>query len=83
MAVLQPVNQTYTNNSGVAVDRTLAAYTADDESAAYTGAADGEAKLADLNALRVAYENLRTSYADLVALVGALVADGKTSRLIL
>lgn len=39
--------------------RTLAAYTADSESVAYTGAADGEATLADLNALRVAYENLR------------------------
>jgi hypothetical protein len=38
---------------------TFPAYTPDDESVAYTGAADGEAKLTDLNALRVAYENLR------------------------
>jgi hypothetical protein len=43
----------------------LTAYTTDTESSAYTGAADGEAKLADLNALRVAYENLRTAYDDL------------------
>ena len=46
--------QTYSTAS-----RTMAAYTADAESVAYTGAADGEAKLADLNALRVAYENVR------------------------
>lgn len=42
----------------------LAAYTADDESAAYTGIATGVggtpyAAVTDLNALRVAYENLR------------------------
>lgn len=39
---------------------TKISYNSDSESAAYTGAADSEAKLADLNALRAAYENLRT-----------------------
>ena len=43
----------------------LNAYTTDAESSAYTGATDGEAKLADLNALRVAYENLRASHDDI------------------
>lgn len=48
-----------------AIRQVLNAYTTDTESGAYTGAADGEAKLTDLNALRVAYENLRASYDDL------------------
>ena len=47
------------------VKQSFIAYTANNQSAAYTGAADGEAKLADLNALRVAYENLRLAYEDL------------------
>ena len=46
------------------------AYTADDESAEYTAAADGEAKLSDLNALREAYENLRAMCESLLALTG-------------
>jgi hypothetical protein len=48
-----------------AIQQVLAAYTSDGEGSAYTGAADGEAKLADLNQLRVAYETLRASYDDL------------------
>jgi hypothetical protein len=56
-------------------DRTFSAYTSDPENAAYTGAADGEAKLADLNSLRVAYENLRVFTEDLAALVNAMVDD--------
>jgi hypothetical protein len=47
--------QTYSTTT-----RTFPAYTADDQSGAYTGAVgDGEAKLTDLNLLRAAYETLR------------------------
>lgn len=60
--------QTYTT-----ADATLSAYTSDPESVAYTGAADTEAKLADLNALRVAVENLRGLTEDLAAFVNSLV----------
>lgn len=56
-------------------DRTLGAYTPDSESVAYTGAADGEAKLVDLNALRVAYENLRAFTEDLAQHHNALLDD--------
>lgn len=54
-------------------DPTLSAYTPDSEAIAYTGAADGEAKLADLNALRVAYENLRAFTEDAVAMLNSVV----------
>lgn len=56
-------------------DKTLAAYTPDDESVAYTGATDGEAKLADLNALRTAVENLRAFTEDTAAMLNAVVDD--------
>lgn len=56
-------------------DRTLGAYTPDAENVAYTGATDGEAKLADLNALRVAVENLRAFAEDLAQHHNALVDD--------
>ena len=56
-------------------DKTLSAYTADVESGAYTGATDGEAKLVDLNALRVAYENLRAFVEDLAGVVNAHTDD--------
>lgn len=56
-------------------DRTLGAYTPDAENTAYTGATDGEAKLADLNALRIAYENLRAFAEDLAQHHNALVDD--------
>lgn len=63
-----------------AADRTLGAYTADAESTAYTGQDNAQtgtvyAKLDDLNALRVAYENLRASHEDLMQFVNALVDD--------
>lgn len=64
------LTQTYST-----ADRTLSAYTSNPESSAYTGAADGEAKLADLNSLRVAYENLRVFTEDLAQFVNALVDD--------
>jgi len=64
------LTQTYST-----ADRTLSAYTPDPESSAYTGAADSEAKLADLNSLRVAYENLRAFTEDLAQLVNALIDD--------
>jgi len=44
-------------------------YTSDPQSSAYTGAADGEAKLADLNALRAGYEEVRTAVEDLRSLL--------------
>ena len=53
--------------------QTTLAYVSDPEAVPYVGAADGEAKLTDLNALRVAYENLRVSYDDLLA---KLIASG-------
>lgn len=56
-------------------DRTLSAYTPSAQGSAYTGAADGEAKLADLNALRVAYENLRAFAEDLAQMVNAMLDD--------
>jgi hypothetical protein len=56
-------------------DKTLGAYTANAQSSAYTGAADGEAKLADLNALRVAYENLRGFTEDLAQQHNSVIDD--------
>lgn len=62
------LTQTYST-----ADATLSAYTSDPESVAYTGATDGEAKLADLQALRVAYENLRLFVEDLAQFTNSLV----------
>lgn len=61
-------------------DRTLSAYTADNESAAYTGIDNAQAgtvyaQLADLNNLRTAYENLRALTEDLAQFVNAVVDD--------
>lgn len=64
------LTQTYST-----ADRTLSAYTPNTQGTAYTGAADGEAKLADLNALRVAYENLRAFVEDLAQHHNAVVDD--------
>jgi len=69
------LTQTYST-----ADRTLSAYTADDESVAYTGIDNLQAgtvygQVADVNALRVAYENLRALTEDLAAFVNALVDD--------
>lgn len=65
--VARPAAYTQTYSTA---DRTLAAYTADNESAAYTGIDNAQvgtvyAQLTDLNALRVAYENLRAFVEDL------------------
>ena len=59
-------------------DLTLSAYTPDDESAAYTGLATGlggtpYASVIDVNALRVAVENLRAFSEDAVGLVNSVV----------
>jgi hypothetical protein len=70
--------QTYATST-----RTLAAYTADTEGVAYTGAADGEAKLADLNALRIAYENLRAFVENLAQFHNAHVDDHQSMALVL
>lgn len=59
-------------------DKTLAAYTANAQSSAYTGSpadAASTAKLADLNALRVAYENLRAFTEDLAQQHNSMLDD--------
>ncbi len=64
-------------------DRTLGAYTPDDESVGYTQVGAGGdtvditdvAKLTDLNALRVAVENLRTFVEDAVGMLNSVVDD--------
>ncbi len=61
-------------------DKTLGAYTADDESGAYTGVDNTQvgavyATVADLNALRAAYENLRAFVEDLAAFVNSVTDD--------
>tara|TARA_B100000519_G_scaffold202912_1_gene222938 strand:- start:6606 stop:8651 length:2046 start_codon:yes stop_codon:yes gene_type:complete len=66
-------------------DKTLSAYTPDNESVAYTGnPADlaSAAKLVDQNALRVAYENLRVFTEDLAQQHNSLIADLKALGLI-
>lgn len=62
--------------------RTIAAYTTDAESAAYTGidnlqAGTVYAQLTDLNALRTAYENLRASYDGLLQVVNSIIDDNQ------
>lgn len=72
---------TYTQVYATA-DRTIAAYTPDDESAVYSStpaALADAATLADLNALRVAYENLRAAHTDLLQAVTAIVDDLQTT----
>lgn len=69
----------YTQSYATA-DHTLAAYTPDAESSAYTGQNNAQpgavyATVADLNALRTAYENLRVFSEDLAQLVNAAVDD--------
>lgn len=61
-------------------DKTHAAYTPDDESAAYTGIDNLQsgtvyATVADLNALRVAYENLRATTEDAKNLINSVIDD--------
>lgn len=58
--------------------RTHAAYTSDPESSAYTGSpvdAAATAKLADLNALRVAYENLRVHHESTSKVLNQILDD--------
>lgn len=69
------LTQTYST-----ADRTLSAYTADDESVAYTGVDNAQvgtvyATVADLNALRTAYENLRALAEDTTQFLNAVVDD--------
>jgi hypothetical protein len=71
-AVSRPAGYTQTYSTAA---RVLPAYTSDPESSAYTGAADGQAKLADLNSLRVAYENLRTSHEATMQVLNSLLDD--------
>lgn len=61
-------------NATPVVQQATSAYTADNESGAYTGidnlqAGSVYARLTDLNNLRIAYENLRTAYEDLLTKV--------------
>lgn len=67
------ITQTYSTAA-----RTNPAYTTDDESVAYTGSpadAASTAKLADLNALRVAYVNLEADHLALKKLLNAVIDD--------
>lgn len=70
--VVRPAAYTQTYSTA---DRTISAYTPDVESVAYTGATDGEAQLVDLNALRVAVENLRAFCEDVAQAVNSLIDD--------
>lgn len=76
-AVARPAALTQTYSTA---DRTLSAYTPDSESGAYTGIDNAQAgtpyaQLTDLNALRVAYENLRAFTEDGLQFLNALVDD--------
>lgn len=76
-AVTKPTAYTQTYATA---DKTLGAYTADDESAAYTGIDNAQigavyATVADLNALRTAYETLRALVEDVAQLANAVVDD--------
>lgn len=80
-----PVTPTYTQNYTTAA-RTVNAYTTDAESSAYTGIDNAQvgtvyATVADLNALRVAYENLRASYDNLLQVVTASIDDDQARGL--
>ena len=72
------------DNSGLTPDETLDPYTADDQSAPYSGIDNAQAgtvyaQLSDLESLRVAYENLRAVTEDLAEfnlhLIGLLQAN--------
>ena len=68
-------------------DRTLSAYTADNESGAYTGIDNAQAgsvyaQLTDLNALRTAYENLRAFVEDLAQQHNSLLDDMQALNLV-
>lgn len=80
-----PVARPGTYNLTGSADRTLGAYASDPETSAYTGSpadAAATAKLADLNALRAAYENLRVYVEDLAGIVIGTATDLKTLGLV-
>lgn len=82
--VAQP--SAYTQTYATA-DKTLGAYTADDESSTYTGIDNAQAgtvyaQLSDLNALRTAYENLRALVEDATQMLNAVVDDLQTLGLV-
>ena len=81
-----PASSPYTQTYSTA-DRTLGAYAADVESSAYTGINNLQggtpyAQVTDLNALRVAYENLRAFTEDAVQMLNAVVDDLQTAGLL-
>jgi len=68
-------------------DRTLSAYTADNESGAYTGIDNAQAgsvyaTLTDLNALRTAYENWRAFVEDIAGMLNSTVDDLQALNLV-
>lgn len=78
--VVRPSAYTQTYSTA---DKTLSAYTSDPESSAYTGIDNAQggtpyAQLADLNALRTAYENLRTFTEDTAQMLNSVVDDLQT-----
>lgn len=82
--VVQPSAYTQTYSTA---DKTFSAYTADDESAAYTGIDNAQvgtvyATVADLNALRTAYENLRAFTEDGMKMLNSVVDDLQTIGLV-
>jgi hypothetical protein len=83
-AVAKP--SAYTQTYATA-DKTLSAYTSDPESSAYTGIDNTQAgtvyaKVADLNALRTAYDNLRVFTEDAVAMLNSVVDDLQSLTLV-
>ena len=78
--VSQPAALTQTYSTA---DRTLSAYTPDSESSSYSGIDNAQggsvyAQVSDLNALRIAYENLRALVEDLAQFVNAITDDLQT-----
>lgn len=78
-----PTAYTQTYNT---TTRTFSAYTPDDESVAYTGQDNAQAgtvyaKFADLQALRVAYENLRAHAEEQGKLINSLIDDLQAYKL--
>ncbi|MFI4962473.1 MAG: hypothetical protein ACHP6H_01300 [Legionellales bacterium] len=70
----------WVDNSGGTPGVTLNSYTPNSQSSAYTGIASGVggspyAQLTDLNALRVAYQNLQASYDNLLGIVEQMMAN--------
>lgn len=75
--IVQPSAYTQTYSTA---DKTIGAYTPDDESGAFTGIDNAQggtpyAQLTDLNALRVAYENLRGLSEDIAQALNAVIDD--------